>query len=248
MRELWWRRPGSYKGYQLHCAPGTQEGALALLMRHRPAGGSVLDVASGSGAILARLRDFGFRDLEAVVRDPEVCGHCPETWGDDVIPRAKLDLNGTFSEHYRRRFSLVISSEVIEHVDSPRAFLAELSSLLEDRGHLLVTTPNVANWIGRIRFLVYGELRWFDRDGARRLRHISPLTDAQAEAMFEELGFEVLATTTAGSFNGPLRALACAPLSLLFRIVFGRRAWGDCSIYLCRKVATPPPEGESTDY
>ena len=50
----------------MRCAPGTHEAAAALLLasvKDRPA---TLDLASGSGSFLARLRDHGFADLDAV--------------------------------------------------------------------------------------------------------------------------------------------------------------------------------------
>ena len=124
-----------------------------------------------------------------------------------------------------------------DDLDSPRAFLHEAWQLLEEGGHLLLTTPNLANWVGRLRFLALGELRWFDGDCYDRIRHVSPIPDAQMRGMLPEAGFELVASTSAGSFMGPLQALATAPLSLPFLAVFGRRTWGDCNVYLARRLA-----------
>lgn len=146
-----------------------------------------------------------------------------------------LDLNDSFSAVHGRRFGLVVSSEVIEHLDSPREFLREVYQLLKPGGHLLLTTPNVANWAGRIWFVLFGRLRWFDGRMYHEARHISPITDFQLRAMLMEAGFDLVATTSAGSFSGPLRALLTAPLSLPFLALYGRRGWGDCNIYLASK-------------
>lgn len=230
---LWLRDPGHYKGYRLKSPPGTQETAIELLLRHDPPRSSVLDLASG-GAMLARLSEAGFSDLHAVARDPSLVGETetavPEEWNV-----ASLDLNRSFSVHYRRRFGLIVSSEAIEHLDSPREFLREVYGLLEEDGYLLLTTPNVANWVGRIWFVLFGELRWFDDRMYRKARHISPITDFQLRAMLTEAGLDLVATTSAGSFSGPLRALLTAPLSLPFLALFGRRGWGDCNIYLATR-------------
>jgi SAM-dependent methyltransferase len=210
-----------------------QEAAIALLLRHKTPASSVLDLASG-GAMLARLGEAGFSDLHAVGRDSSLVG---ET--DTSVPpewhMLSLDLNGSFLALHRRRFGLVVSSEVIEHLDSPREFLREVYQLLEEDGYLLLTTPNVANWAGRIWFLLFGRLRWFDGRMYREARHISPITDFQLRAMLMEAGFALVATTSAGSFSGPLRALLTAPLSLPVLALFGRRGWGDCNIYLAAK-------------
>jgi 2-polyprenyl-3-methyl-5-hydroxy-6-metoxy-1,4-benzoquinol methylase len=234
MSELWRRSSGHFRGHRVHCAPGTHEAAVALLMKHVTPGPGVLDLGSGSGALLARLADAGFSDLHGAKRDLEVFG-TPETPGPDGASFAERDLNADFERHYTRRFALVVSSEVIEHLESPRDFLRRVRGLIEPGGHLLLTTPNVANWVGRLRFLVLGELRWFDEPGYRRLRHISPIADVQMRLMLEELGFDLVDATSAGSFMGPLQKLATAPLSLPFLAVFGRRVWGDCNVYLARR-------------
>lgn len=237
---LWRRTPGSFHGHRTHCAPGTQEAAVDLLVRHVAPTRGVLDLGSGSGALLARLRERGFADLHGVEREIEVFG-MPESPVPEEASFAALDLNGEFASHYARRFALIVSSEVIEHLDAPRDFLRQVWQLLEEGGHVLLTTPNVASWVGRLRFLVLGELRWFDADCYHRLRHVSPITDTQMRAMLAELGFDVVATTSAGSFMGPLQVLVTLPLSLPLRAVCGRRVWGDCNIYLARKAEPRPP-------
>jgi hypothetical protein len=92
----------------------------------------------------------------------------------------------------------------------------------------------VSNWIGRLRFLLFGELRWFDATNARDLNHISPITDAQMQLMLEESGFELLAADSAGTFSSRLASILSAPLSLPFIIVRGRRGWGDANLYVAR--------------
>jgi SAM-dependent methyltransferase len=229
------RDPGYFKGHSLHSPPGVQEAAFKLLLQHVSPGASVLDLASGSGGVRARFEDAGFTDLHAVARDPELCGRPPHSTPDH--PEALwLDLNGEFSGRFDRSFDLIFSSEVIEHVDSPRHFLGQVLRLLESDGYLLLTTPNVSNWIGRIRFLLFGELRWFDERRGRRLNHISPITDAQMRLMLEASGFDLVASTSGGSFTGPLATLLTSPVSLPFLAFGGRRAWGDCNIYLARKA------------
>ena len=232
-----WQRPfRQFKGHREHCAPGVQEAAVELVVRHVTPTSGVLDLASGSGSMLARLREAGFRDLNGVRRDLEVFG-VPETPSPEEADVRTLDLNGEFARHYDRRLTLIVSVEVIEHLSSPRDFLRQVWELLDEGGHLLLTTPNVANWIGRLRFLVSGDLRWFDARSYERIRHISPITDSQMRSMLTELGFRVVAATSAGSFLGPLQVLVTAPLSLPFLALFGRRAWGDCNVYLARKTS-----------
>jgi len=247
VKGLWLRKTGRYKGRRVHSSPGTQEAAIQLLLRHALPRASVLDLASGGGAMVARLRDAGFSDLHEVVRDPKVFGEgAADTLAPAADPRDRaaapqdaasipaLDFSGNFADHFSRRFGLVVASEVIEHLESPRDFLKQAGRLLETDGLLLLTTPNVSNWVGRVRFFLFGELRWFDERMYRQARHISPLTDFRMRALLAETGFELVASTSAGYFYGPLRTLLTAPIALPFVACFGRRGWGDCNVYLAR--------------
>ena len=221
----WWRRDlESYDGRLMRCAPGTHQAAADIILRHIPRDAKVLDLASGTGAFLARLRDHGFKDLSAVELNVEGFNL------EGVTPQP-LDLNSPFADALPHRFQLITAIEIIEHLDCPRSFLKSARELLTDDGHLLLTTPNVSHFLGRIRFLLSGELRQFQRRDYDHQRHISPITDIQMRLMFEELGFDLVEYRTAGTFFGPAKRALFAPLAALF----GQKTTGDVSIYLARK-------------
>src|SRR5438067_410922 len=90
LAELWRRELGRYDGLLMRCAPGTHEAGMGLLLRHVKDRPAVLDLASGSGAFLARLRDQGFKDLDAVEIDRAGFGFA------GIEPR-HVDLNGAFA-------------------------------------------------------------------------------------------------------------------------------------------------------
>jgi Methyltransferase domain len=131
---------------------------------------------------------------------------------------------------------LISAIEIIEHLHCPRHFLRQVRVLLDEHGYLLLTTPNVSHWVGRFHFLIRGELRWFGKK--HYPMHVSPITDVHMRFMLKENGFELVDSTSAGSFFGPLKHLALAPVSLFFGAVFGRRTWGDINIYLAKKSNT----------
>lgn len=230
---LWRMALADYNGLRMGCAPGTHEAACEMVFHDVRSRAGVLDCGARTGALLARLRDSGFRDLHAVDLDLT-------KYGLSDIPIHKYDLNSDFSRHFDRTFSLVTASEVIEHLDSPRHFLTEVHHLLADDGFVLITLPNIAFWAGRIKFLLKGEHWGFSESHWRTVRHISPLTYDQMKCTLEETGFKLLRHTTAGSFDGPLRKLAVAPFATLFRVIAGPRALGECDLYLAKKIPVDP--------
>ena len=203
---------------------------MKLVSKHvAPAQSSALDLAAGSGAWLSRLHDAGFTDLDAVELNVEMFGF------DAVQPRA-LDLNTTFSQSIESSFQLVTALEIIEHLDSPRNFLRQVHSLLDDNGYLLVTTPNVGTWQGRLRFLFRAELVHFGEWDYHNHRHISPVTDLHMDLMFREIGFQLVESVTSGSFQSRWRRIATYPISQFFALIFGPKTKGDINIYLATKV------------
>ena len=242
MAAAWWRRQlGSYDGRLMRCAPGTHEAAAAAVLRHVSTTARVLDLAAGTGAFLARLRHHGFGDLAAVELN---------VGGFDLpgVTPKPVDLNSPFDQALPHDLDLITAMEIVEHLDCPRAFVRRVHALLKPGGHLLLTTPNVAHWLGRVRFLLSGELRQFQRHDYDHQRHVSPTTHVQMRLMFEEVGFDLVEFTTAGTFFGPVKRAAFAPVTLLARLVLGPFADGDVAVYLVRKSSTSTPSSGRDSY
>lgn len=227
VKQLWKRRQENYKGLEIKCPIGAHTAAFNLLSNQSIKCSSVLDLGSGSGAFLKRLQDEGFTNLHAVELDVEsfqILG----------VELKRIDLNTNFSNHFPGKFGLVTALEIIEHLENPRAFIREISKLLESKGYLLLSTPNVSNWLGRIQFFFSGKLRYFDETQYSQ-RHISPIVDLQMRQIFQENGLQLLENCSAGSFWGPLRYLVALPIRSIFFIFFGKKILGDTNIYLLVK-------------
>ena len=111
--------------------------AGAQVMYLQPGEGKrLLDVGSGSGDFLARMKDLGW-DVTGLDPDPRVSGAAAEELGIRVIPKPLLEANLEGSS-----FDAVTLSHVIEHVHSPSALLAECYRVLTPGGRLVVITPN----------------------------------------------------------------------------------------------------------
>lgn len=226
------RRPlEAYRGRICACAPGTHASLVEAIRARVPTSGNVLDIGAHAGALLLRLQDAGYARLTGTDLD---------TTRFDVPGAAfrRLELNRSFAEDFAERFDLITCTDVIEHLDSPRSFVAECRKMLADDGRLALSMPNVAFWEGRIKFLLRGELWGFGARNYRTQRHISPLTADQLRLMLQESGYEVELLTTTGSFATRLRNVLFAPLIGLFRLIGGRHAIGECLIVVARR-ATP---------
>ncbi|HUP32086.1 MAG TPA: class I SAM-dependent methyltransferase [Gaiellaceae bacterium] len=101
-------------------------------------------------------------------------------------------------------FDVVLCGDLIEHLRDPGAFLTRVRPLLRPGGHLVLTTPNVANWAMRLGLLVgrwrYTELGILDRT------HTHLFTRATLAETLERAGYRVETL----DFTVPLPALRSA--------------------------------------
>jgi 2-polyprenyl-3-methyl-5-hydroxy-6-metoxy-1,4-benzoquinol methylase len=97
----------------------------------------IIDVGCGNGAFAAEMRAHGFSVLGIDVSKSGLelarAAH-PEI--EFVEASVYDDLASKFG-----KFDVVVSLEVVEHLYSPRIYAARLSSLLDDGGYALLSTP-----------------------------------------------------------------------------------------------------------
>jgi SAM-dependent methyltransferase len=139
----------------------------AVVRRHVPPGGRVLEVGCADGALLARLRDDGYEVAGVEIskdacerawerRLPVFCGTLEEYPGDET-------------------FDLVLASHVIEHTLDPQDTAAHLAARLRPGGVAYVETPNVGSPDARLFGNRWGLLHYprhlylFDRGTLRTL-------------------------------------------------------------------------------
>ncbi|CAB4244471.1 2-polyprenyl-3-methyl-5-hydroxy-6-metoxy-1, 4-benzoquinol methylase [Methylacidimicrobium sp. AP8] len=168
---------------------------LPLLRSHLPADGRHLDVGSGSGELIRRLRagwqgtSFGCDYTSEWMRLP---GQKVEVVDLDKAP---LPYPDSF-------FDAVSCTEVIEHLEDYRRLLREIFRVLRPGGLLVLSTPNILNLKSRLRFLWFGFWNLFGPlSFSRKIRvdtdgHITPvhyfyLVHALQEAGFVDIGVSV---------------------------------------------------------
>jgi 2-polyprenyl-3-methyl-5-hydroxy-6-metoxy-1,4-benzoquinol methylase len=207
---------------------GLHEAVFGVFTQYIKTPSRVLDLGACTGAWAARLMTFG-HDVTCVDQDMD-------SFALESIDCVQADLNDDFSTAIPGTYSAVTAIEVIEHLENPRHFLKQCNLLLKREGILLLTTPNIESAAGRLRFLLTGNFRMFDRD--ERLNdptHISPIQTFMFEKMVKDAGFVILIHTTSAArveISTPLSRLIC---SLLNRFL-ARNKRGDNHIFVLSKT------------
>lgn len=128
----------------------TLEAAVAALTSRYPdISGSHLDIGSGTGNLIRRIRQE--YDVTS-----SACDYTDEFMQADGVSVDIVDLNGGILPYTDAQFDLVTFTEVAEHLENYRALMREIYRILKPAGVLVITTPNVLNMKSRMRFLATG--------------------------------------------------------------------------------------------
>lgn len=145
----------------------------------------ILDWGCGEGALSEKLADDG-HDVLAVDIDSTA-------WKGNRARFVKLDFNDSaalekFVNQHIGQFDVVLCVEVIEHIEAPWTLLREVRRFGCD---LIVTTPNISSWWGRLWFFLTGDLWGFTQDGWIDPGHINAIGVNEMTNMLNDVGFKI---------------------------------------------------------
>lgn len=132
------------------------------------AGARALDVGCGVGQVVARLSQAGFEahgvDISApnIERAKEVCARC-QLYDGRTLP---------FPDQF---FASAGALNVLEHVEEPEAFIAELVRVVQVGGRIVLSSPNFFRVFG------FGDYHSRMRGVANKLRNWKRLREKRAQ-------------------------------------------------------------------
>lgn len=149
-------------------------------------GWKVLDVGCANGCLGERLK----ADKQCFVVGVEI--------DKDRANQAKNRLDAVFNFDVElledlvdyAPFDAVILADSLEHLRYPVTTLIQLSKYLNADGYFLISLPNVANWIIRLR-LLFGKFD-YQESGILDKSHLHFFTLASAKKLVQEAGFEIV--------------------------------------------------------
>jgi 2-polyprenyl-3-methyl-5-hydroxy-6-metoxy-1,4-benzoquinol methylase len=114
------------------------EARLDMLAKFLKPGARILDIGAGGGEFLAEAKKRGY-EVEGVEPSIGFARYAERTYGVKVhvAPLMKIDFGG-------RKFDLVHSFHVFEHLRDPIASMRLVHSLLNPDGHFYIAVPDMA--------------------------------------------------------------------------------------------------------
>lgn len=145
--------------------------------------GKLLDFGAGTGNLTRRIQRLDrFSSLTAIdlmQRPDEI---------DESVQWLSWDLNEP-TPMPNQSFDAIVSAEVIEHLENPRAIAREWFRLLRPGGTLVFSTPNNESWRSLIALLLQGHFVYFG--DTCYPAHITALLRKDLERVLTEAGFSV---------------------------------------------------------
>lgn len=140
---------GSPKDDKLSLDATLEAAVAAIKSRYPDISGKHLDIGSGTGNLIRRIRQE--YEIESMA-----CDYTDTFMELDEIKVDVVDLNDGKLPYPDQHFELVTFTEVAEHLENYRAVVREIYRILKPGGVVVITTPNVLNMKSRMRFLSAG--------------------------------------------------------------------------------------------
>jgi SAM-dependent methyltransferase len=169
------------------CDEGLHEKVMEEFLQLNPRSEArICILASGYGAFDRRLLDHGFRNIVS-------CDIEPKNMVQDEVNFLKIDFNKDACD--LGEFDYIFAIEIIEHLENPFRFIRTTRRLLDDKGVLFLSTPNVLRVTNRAYFLFRNEMPFFNQGMLESSGHISPMLDHIIEWSLERNDLEVVSKT-----------------------------------------------------
>ena len=143
----------------------------------------ILDVGSAAGYLGAALRERG-HSVAGVERDARLAEQARSFY--DQFFQVDVD---DFDFADCRGFDLILFADVLEHLRDPVAVLRRCADTLKPDGNIIVSVPNVANFIVRLS-LLFGRFDYDDL-GILDRTHLRFFTHKTLRQLLQECGFGI---------------------------------------------------------
>lgn len=148
----------------------------------------IMEIGPGKGYFLNELmKELRLKDLECVIESGDIE---PDQMLLDNIEVNVFNAQNEFG--LKKKYDLIISVELVEHIENPFHFIREIAKSLNPNGEVLITSPNILSIRSRLRFLFIGRYDYFRRpynEYRLNMGHVNPINPVQLNYILRKNGF-----------------------------------------------------------
>ena len=179
----------NYKGISINTSKNTHETVFEMVDKdtHK----KVVDIPSGSGAFVLRLKDHGYQNVFAVdIENILEIEHEPFFQGD---------MTKTFPLE-DKSCDVVVCIDGIEHISQQFDFVKECNRVLKEKGDIIISTPNISSLRSRWKWLTTGHHHKcnspLDENNPTPLHHIGMISFPEIRYLLHTNGFKITEVRT----------------------------------------------------
>lgn len=141
----------------------------------------IADIGCGRGDFAETLKQYAKKLILVDYDPPKSLSDISETFQADLNQMWPID---------NESIELLVSLEVIEHLENPRFYFREVYRVLKKGGYAFISTPHSINLIARFLFLLKGQHRYFQNESYPA--HITTLLPIDFERLAQESNLSLL--------------------------------------------------------
>jgi len=174
----------TYKGISINTSKYTHERVFSLI--NGDFNQSIVDIPSGSGAFVQRLKDAGYKKITAIdIENILEIEHADFAAGDMTKTLPLSDESG----------DVVTCIDGIEHISRQFDFVKEINRILKNQGEFIISTPNISSLRSRWKWFATGHHQKcnspLDETNPSPLHHIGMISFPEIRYMLHTNGFKV---------------------------------------------------------
>lgn len=202
----------NYKGINISASKYTHEVVFNLI--HKDNNAKIVDIPSGNGAFILRLKDHGFKNIKAIdIRNTLEIKHDDFLVGDMT---KKLPISNNSCDVF-------VCIDGIEHISRQFDFVKEVNRVLKDNGEFILSTPNISSIRSRLKWLATGHHHKYnvplDENNPSPFHHIGLISFPEIRYLLHTNGFKINEITT-----NRIKIVSWL-LLIFFPIIFFSTAW-----------------------
>jgi 2-polyprenyl-3-methyl-5-hydroxy-6-metoxy-1,4-benzoquinol methylase len=149
----------------------------------------ILDVGCGTGR-LGRLLKLKINcHITGIDIDRQATDIAKDSYDEIMVIDLENLINKSDEFKSNKKFKFIIFGDILEHTTKPEYLLKYFSNFLEGDGFVIVSIPNIANWMLRIR-LLFGNFDY--KGGILDQGHLRFFTYRTARMLLEDNGYKII--------------------------------------------------------
>ena len=174
----------NYKGIRINTSKNTHEKVFDLI--NKDIRSTVVDIPSGSGAFVQRLKDAGLTNIIAIdIENILEIEHGNFVQGDMNKPLSLSDAS----------CDTAVCIDGIEHINRQFDFVKEINRILKNQGEFIISTPNISSLRSRWKWLATGHHHKcnspLDENNPSPLHHIGMISFPEIRYLLHTNGFSL---------------------------------------------------------